>query len=439
VLDILRGIAILGILYMNIPYMGSNVASWMGGDMRRLSWSPADQASWAFVHVFWDGTQRGLFEFLFGAGALVLTAKAMRPQDPVAVADLFYRRNLLLIGFGLLDIFLVCWVGDILLIYGLAALLIFPFRKAPPRALFALGLLWAVATAIGWPGSGSGVVGYSERVARIAEVSRIETRQREHQPVSKEETKTLESWREKTASLDLTNPPGKEAQQQIDGEVKAHRAGPFAFMLYSWGVWHKVFAQGNETFFGVLEAVCGMFIGMALFKWGVIQGRKTKRFYALLALGAYAVGCGLRAWGVVELTRFTLEPKVIWITGEFARLAVTLGHVGLFNLIVKTGPGLALLSPFKAAGRMAFSVYVMTSLVMLWFVFAWWGLDLWGKFGWAQLYVLATVVDAIMLVAANLWLRVFACGPLEWTWRSLAYGKRQPFRLATPPAEPLTA
>jgi len=147
VLDILRGIAILGIFYMNIPYMGNN-GTLEDYDFRLIGWSMADRNVWTVIKIFWEGTQRGLLEFLFGAGAMVLTAKAMMPDGPVAVADLFYRRNLWLILFGLIDIFLITWIGDILLIYGLAALFIFPFRKLGPRVLIILGLLFSGYTAV---------------------------------------------------------------------------------------------------------------------------------------------------------------------------------------------------------------------------------------------------------------------------------------------------
>lgn len=424
-LDVLRGIAILGIFYMNIPFMGTNLSAWMP-DPRRLSWEPADQATWAAIRIFWDGTQRGLFEFLFGAGVLVFTAKAMKPDDPVAVADLFYRRNLWLILFGLIDIFVVLWIGDILLVYGLSALFLFPFRKLAPRALLAMGLLFALVSAIGWPGGG-GLVGYGERVDLLRQSARIEAKEQTGAKLTEKESETIKEYRKKRDSIDLTKPPTKEQKEQIAAERKAFTGTPLDMAQYNWSTWNKIFGAGNGTFFGVLEAVCAMFIGMALFKWGVIQGERSMRFYLILAIGGYAVGCGLRAWGVQEIFRFTLEPKVIWIADEFARLCVTLGHVGLFNLLLLTRPGRYLLAPFKAVGRMAFTVYITTSTVMIWFVFAPWGLGLWEHFGWFQLMVLATVFNLLMLVLANLWMRFFVSGPLEWVWRSLSYWKRQPF------------
>lgn len=425
VIDVMRGIAILGILYMNVPFMGTNVTAWMH-DFRRLSWSPADQVTWATIQIFWEGTQRGLFEFLFGAGILIFTAKAMRPDDPVAVADLYYRRNLLLVLFGLIDIFVIAWVGDILLVYGLSALLLFPFRKASPRVLLPMGLAFAALMAVGWPGAG-GLVGYHERVERIHKVEALQQKKAQGVKLSAEDSKTLAKWQEKVDAHDLSKPPGKEAQAMIDAERKARAGWPHQYVLYSWFIWNKIFGDGNGTFFGVLEAVCGMCIGMALFKWGVIQGERSAGFYAVLAVAAYGIGCGLRAWDVVQIYRFTPWPTSGSILGEFARLAVTLGHVGLFNLLMKTQAGRALLMPFRAAGRMAFSIYILTSITTLWFVFAPWGLGLWGRFGWTELMVAASLINLAMLVLANVWLRFFLSGPLEWCWRSMTYWKRQPF------------
>ena len=93
VLDILRGIAILGIFYMNIPFMGQAPFAFFA-DVRSIGWTGADQITWSVTEVLLEGTQRCLLEFLFGAGMMVLTARAMVPDGPVAIADLYLRRNL---------------------------------------------------------------------------------------------------------------------------------------------------------------------------------------------------------------------------------------------------------------------------------------------------------------------------------------------------------
>src|SRR3546814_19284688 len=64
---------------------------------------------------------------------MILTARAMEPDGPVAVADLYYRRNLWLLAFGVVNAVVLFWPGDILHIYALAALFIFPFRRLGPK------------------------------------------------------------------------------------------------------------------------------------------------------------------------------------------------------------------------------------------------------------------------------------------------------------------
>ena len=74
-LDILRGIAILGILFMNINDMGASL--WASfGDFRQLGWTGADQAAWWMREVIANGTARCMLEMLFGVGMVILTDRA---------------------------------------------------------------------------------------------------------------------------------------------------------------------------------------------------------------------------------------------------------------------------------------------------------------------------------------------------------------------------
>lgn len=433
ILDILRGIAILGIFYMNIPYMGQN-GSLSDADIRRIGWTLADRNVWAFIDLTWEGTQRGLLEFLFGAGAMLLTARAMTPDGPVAVADLFYRRNLWLIGFGLLDIFLITWIGDILLVYGLAALFIFPFRKLPARVLIPLGLLFAAGSAV------SGGVEYHSRAVLMEKAGAVEAKQAAKVPLTKADQDILKDWQKKHDRLDLRKPLEKDVAAAVKQEADAHRGNVGAYYLWAWTLWKTIFVDGYAAFFTVLEAICGMFLGMAFWKLGIIQGQRSMRFYAVLALAAYGVGMGSRAIGVMEVLSFQPIPKTMWISYEFGRLAVSLGHLALVNLLVQTAAGRAVLAPFRAAGQTAFSLYILTSIIGLWLLFQPWGLNLWGRHSWAGLALIATLVNVGLLILANVWMRHFVSGPLEWLWRSLAYWERQPFRRhegeRAAPAEP---
>lgn len=379
-LDILRGLAIFGILYINLPIMGNSMfgpVEWTGGSKQAVDW---------FLFLFVEGTQRGILQLLFGAGMLILTAKAMQPDGPVRVIDNYFRRNLWLLVFGLAHIFVLFWPYDILHVYALAALFLWPFRKMGPKAALLLGLIYCifVLAGLGW-GTLAGMEGYSGLDPKILDVA-------------------------------LKNKLALEEQARLNGLS--------SFVPWSIGVATKLDVSGLWMF--VLEAFCTMLIGVALFKWGILQGTRSVRFYLAFMFAAYAVGLPLRLVGqesLITVGKFALD------TSELARLAVTLGHVGLVNLLLKTKIGERLLSPFKAAGRTAFSLYLLQTIIGLWILFPYWGFGLWGRLGSTGMAGLATIVITVQLILSNVWLHFFSVGPFEWLWRSLASGQRQPFPL----------
>ena len=428
VLDILRGIAILAIFYMNIPFQAASIPLAMF-DVRQIGWTAADAVTWSFVNIYLEGTQRCLLEFLFGAGMMVLTAKAMEPTGPVAIADLYMRRTLWLLAFGLFDVFIWLWTGDILTIYALAALFLFPFRKLSPRWLLALGLGFALFTAIG------GAIDYAGRVDMLAKAEAVQAKQKAGQPLTKDDKAALKAYDDKRKQRLTMNPMLKKLTEE---EKTAHAGGVVEYYAFNWAGWMQFFVGKGGLFFGVIEAFCAMLIGVALWKWRVIQGGRSAYFYLIGMAAAYTFGFACRGLATAEIIAFTIGPKTLWITSEFSRLATGFGHLCLINLAVKSAGGRAVLAPFKAAGRTAFSLYFLEQLIGQHILFAPYGFNLWGRFGWAGMFAVATAVCALCLIVANLWVRRFQMGPMEWAWRSLAYCERQPFLTRRPerPVEP---
>lgn len=416
VLDMLRGFAILGIFFMNIPFMAGSIPSLLG-DIREIGWTPADQASWWAMRVLLEGTQRGLLELLFGAGMMVLAARAMKPDGPVAVADLYWRRNLWLLGFGLIDLFVIGWAGDILHVYALAALFLFPFRKLGPKLLLALSLGFAAFVLV------SGAVEYKSRSELARTVAAAEHKEAAETALAAAEREALDDWNKRIEQRAEGPPEAKDAAKlQEDGRT----GDPLAYLGMNIGFYLALVYP--TMVLGVVEAFCVMLLGVALWKWGVIQGERSARFYLLLMLACYLPGFALRAIGAGESLLMTPVPKTYWMTQEIARMLVSVGHIALLNLAVKCATGRWLLAPLKAAGRTAFSLYFMQQIVGLWILFAPWGPNLWGNLGWAGMMGTALAVITAQVVIANLWVRHFANGPLEWAWRSLSYLKLQPFR-----------
>jgi len=421
VLDIQRGVAILLIFFVNISNMGNSVYEHFG-DARLLGWQPADRICWWIIRLFIDGTQRGLLQLLFGAGALILLSKTQDPEGPVAVADLYFRRNFLLILFGLFDIFGLLWFGDILYQYGAAALFLFPLRRLHAKVLLAISLsAIAVITALS---AGN----YQRQVAAYTEAQSAQVKQALHQPLTSRDTQAIAARVKKLASL--------HTPESALAEERSIRMGPFTdyahWCTHIWLTFVFPTLLGNvaEVFFPAI-------LGMALFKFGVTQGLRSTRFYAWFTIFCYIPGLVLRANDALIFTQFQALPNKAAVFSEAARLLVTLGHVALINLLVRSSLGQRLLFPFKAAGRTAFSLYLIQNFLGMWVLFPGFSLGLFGRFGWFGLTMLALAVMVAQLLLASIWLHFFTMGPFEWLWRSLTYKHLQRFRnrLAKPDLE----
>ena len=417
VLDMMRGFAILGIFFMNIPFQAASTNAQFS-DIRLLGWTPLDEASWTVIQIVLEGTQRCLLEFLFGAGMMVIASRAMTPDGPVAIADLYMRRTIWLLIFGAIDIAVVLWVGDILSIYAVAGLFLFPFRTLGPRLLLGLGLAFALFTVA------QGAIAYTARTDLVARVELAHQHQAAKAPLTTADRAALSEWQDKQRQIKMS----PETTKKIAEETKAHNGSAYSYAKLLWGQWIEYFWIGGFFWLLVVEAFCAMLIGVALWKWGIIQGQRTALFYLLLMVIAYGFGIGVRWIGAHEILSFSLVPKTIWMTAEFGRLAVGLGHLALFNLLVKTRPGWLLLSPLRAAGRTAFSLYFIEQIIGIHILFSPYGFNLWGRYGWAEMAAIAAMVFVGLLIVSNIWVRFFAMGPLEWLWRSLSYLKWQPFR-----------
>ncbi|MFC3594680.1 DUF418 domain-containing protein [Novosphingobium piscinae] len=418
VLDVIRGVAILGIFFMNIPFMAGPI--WLAdSNPRAMGWSEADRLVWTVIQTTWEGTQRGLLQFLFGAGLMVFARKAMEPDGPVGVADLYLRRNLWLLGFGLFDIFCLLWPGDILHVYALCALGLFPFRRLAVRWLLPLGLGFAAFTFV------TGAIEYRERAQIAATVRTALPKAQAGHRLTATEAAAVKAWREAEGRIAGTDPLIRsEARKEAAARSSPHMADYAGWMIGSY----LMLVGKGELLFGVAEAFPAMLIGIALWRLGFIQGRRRARDYLLVMAAAYGFGMGARYLGCLEYLAFAPQPKTIWMTDELARLAVSLGHVAALNLLVRARIGAALARPFRAAGQMAFTLYFLEQIIGLWILYSPLGFDLPGGQGWAHLAGQAALVTAGLLVAANVWLRHFAMGPLEWLWRTLAYGAAPPFR-----------
>ncbi|URW76721.1 DUF418 domain-containing protein [Sphingomonas donggukensis] len=421
-LDILRGLAILGILFMNINDMGGSIWAFWAQDIRHMGWSQADQVAWWLREVFADGTARCLLEMLFGVGMVILTDRAAQAASSKwAVLRSYYWRNIVLFVFGLAHVFILLWPGDILHTYGLAALVAVWFRRLGPKWLLGIGLSLAVLQL------GGGAYGYLTVPGKRAEVSRLEAAQKSGVKLSAEDAKTLKTGLDARAKREEAQ--AKDAAR-IPAEDRARSAATGTFDSWARSAWDfflHLEKQGLEIAF-VLEAATTMLIGAALYKWGIIQGARSRAFYVRMTLIAYAFGLGSRAIGAFQTMRFDDAPNIMWSLHEVARVATTLGHVGLVYVLLATVTGAKLLKPFEAAGRTALTIYIAQTMICLWILYPPFALGLYGTQGWMALMLTAAAVNIALLIAANWYVDRYRIAPVEWAWRSIIAGRALPFR-----------
>ena len=147
VIDSLRGIALLGILLMNIIVFGIPFPAFLKLSVLN-EMGTINEKAWFLIEWPLEGTMRAIFSMLFGAGIILFTSRLEKKGEGLLVADYFMRRQLWLLAFGLINAFVFLWVGDILFEYALAGMALFAFRNvSPKKLLMAAGIVLLIATA----------------------------------------------------------------------------------------------------------------------------------------------------------------------------------------------------------------------------------------------------------------------------------------------------
>lgn len=328
----------------------------------------------------------------------------------------------MLLVFGLANVLVFLFPGDILFVYGLAGMFLFVFRKVRPRTLMVLaGILLLVL-------SGKTALDARGPALEMREARALAEAQAAGRTLTEAEAEKAQSWTRVFERRTTESPRLKKAREQRTGEWPS-------VLSWSWQWWTSV-VVASLLIDTVIESVAFMFIGVALFKLGVLTAERSWRVYALMAGAGYAIGVSLNVWEVVTDWRNDFGPDnwIIWSTYQLDRLAMTIGHLGLFMLLWKAGLLGWIGVGLKAIGRLALTNYLGQSAIA---AVLFYGFGLWDRLGWAELWGVCVGVWATQALFSLMYLRHFAIGPAEWVLRSVAYGWRQP--LFTRPGPPVAA
>jgi len=419
-LDTTRGFAVLGILLMNIwSFAGPQAIS----DYPPIAadWGGAPLQTWAIVHTLFEGSQRGLFSILFGAGMLLMITRLQAGAPDAPIGRIYYRRILLLMGFGLFDAFVLLWAADILIIYALCGLLLFPLRKLGTRTL-----LLAAVVVFGIHGT-LRTLDWQESIALQAEYSGLQADPAAMEQLDEATAARMRAWeaKEKRAHPDLADP-------EIQESIRINGSGALGeFLVERWTTSLIVqIVVALKSWF--LDALGAMLLGMALFRSGILTLRAPPSTYVLLAVGGYGIGLPLASWEVGATIAADFDPLLKarnLIHYDLRRMSVALGHLGAILLFCQAFPASRIAARIAAVGRMALSNYLGQS-ILGGLIFYTVGLGLYGQFTGYYLYLVVAGIWAVQITFSNWWLARFRFGPAEWVWRSLTYRERQPMRRA---------
>ncbi len=420
-LDTTRGIAVLGILLMNIVGFGlpesyEDPTNWGGHQ-------GADLWVWRINALFFEGTMRGLFTLLFGAGALLFLQRqshhdAQAPRELSGKA-LYFRRTGLLILFGLINAYLFLWEGDILFYYGVTGLFLYFFRNLRTPALIMIGL--AVLTA-------PTIMNLIDR----AEYHDVRAR-------AEAATSLLESGATLTAEqlnaideLNDAHAERKPAQEKIEhaiARIQKSYLSAFRYLKSRTFYWETTFFIQ----YGFAECLGMMLIGMALLRLGILSGSTRRSTCVAMMIGGYAIGLGVNAWEVrtLEASGFSVDAIMnTYVTYDLGRVPMTLAHLGLIGWLWQTPVLSASKRILARVGQMALTNY-LTQSILCSLLFTGAGLGLFGQFQRHELYYFVAAIWVLQLTWSPWWLNRFQFGPAEWLWRSLTYGRSQPMHIAS--------
>lgn len=464
-LDVVRGIALLGIFLMNVEFFARPIADLDAG----LPAGAAGLDHWAgwCVHVFVRGKFWTMFSLLFGMGFAVMLGRAERAGR--AFVRPYLRRTLALAAFGTLH-YVFVWAGDILLSYAMGAALLMVVFHARPGVLFALAaacglfaavlgaatglghaLPWQPALALGvpllllglvaaglrrWPLSGLRNIGLALYLLpclamAIGGAVQLGTTEQARDRAAERAATTPAAKAELAKQKRERAKRRKEHREEIAAEAEVIRQGSYADAV---ALRMRTFGKqaGKNAAFSLI--VLGMFL---LGAWFVRSGAITEpanhlRLYRRLAWFALPGGLAL---GLVSAAIATTHVRgqndaafqLASALALFGSLPASLGYVAVVVLLWQAGRR-RVLATFAPAGRMALTNYLLQSLMGTWFFYAY-GLAQWGL-GRAWQVAFVVVVFALQVLLSRWWLSRRQYGPMEWLWRWATYGVRPRMRLA---------
>jgi uncharacterized protein len=375
-IDVLRGVALFGVLAVNL-ITEFRVSIFQQFLPNMGVGSIADRAVESFVSVALESKAFSLFSLLFGVGLAIQFERLARNGSPLRW---LVRRLAVLLAFGLIHLLLI-WNGDILTEYALAGFVALPFLFAPRWALLAGSAVFLLLY-LGLP----------------------------------------------LLSPPIPWPTMAWIQQHVAEANNVYANGSMVEVLrFSFNEIRSLLPLHVYVF---PRTVALILFGACIWRTGLLKQVSAHR----LTLIGVAFGC-VAAGGVLTLMDANSVSPLVWNwLSALAPIILAIGYGASVVCLVAFTPLRDRLGPIGALGRMAFTNYLMQSVIFGWIFFGC-GLGLFGKVGATHALLLVVIVYALQAVISSWWLRHYRFGPVEWLWRTLMYASRQRMLLVPTRAE----
>lgn len=414
-LDFLRGIAVLGILLINIESF-AYPNPWSPFEHGFVT--PTDRTARFWIYLLAQGKFFSMFTLLFGVGFTIFLERVGRRVQGLPAFDIYARRLLWLFVFGVAHAYLL-WDGDILYHYAVCGFLLFPFRSCRRRGLVVALLVLASVVLFDTYESVSQTRAQAEAYAHAQQIP-AERR-------SEEEASAMARWERRT--------------RRNEGHVGAVEVPRQTYLASIAANYERVAVHDGQVFHrGILyRTLLMMLTGILLYRLNVFRDYRSVPGYWAITLGLLAVALAINYMRYEQWTFAYFEPvQEVWrgwliaFHKELLGVAYVLVLNGLFQKYLSR----LRTNPVSDAGRTALSNYVAQSVVCG-ALFYGYGLGLHGTLARHELLYFVAAIWIVQLVASWLWCSRFRYGPLEWLWRYLTY---RPFvRTASPATAPSVA
>jgi uncharacterized protein len=386
ILDILRGFALLGIIFNNMQYL-SGYAFTPFETLKQIINFKLNEDVYHLLDIFITAKFYTLFSFLFATGFYIQLSR--HTEESADFLKIYRRRLWILLVIG--AVHGLIWFGDILLSYAIIGFILILFRNVKPKNL----LHWSICILL---------------LPFLIDLAMLPFFQ----------TSANLSFNT-SAPIVHVNYPDMTPQAVIN--TYQHGSVTELFLL---NFHNLIWLNLGHIPSGQIFTLFGIFLlGYYLASSGFFTEKSKPILLLIISLiigllatfSARILGGSLYRW---PPTLPNILFKFLLLTGQ---IFMCISYITIIYKIVQTSTGKRILKYLIPMGRMALSNYLFQTIIMI-VIFYNFGFNLFGRIGLIQTTGIALLILVMQIIFSNIWLRHFRFGPFEWLWRSLTYKKR---------------